>query len=116
MSSIKAEYISACGAAWEVVWLRRILKDMKQEQFAPTILSCDNMSAIAKKPVFNSRTKHIELRHHFIRELSRKGEIELVFCKTGDIFTKPLSTEKFLYLREKLGVLDLSKLRGSVKS
>ena len=122
MSSAEAEYISASGAACEAVWLRRILKDMKQCQTTPTILFCDNLSAIAmtKNPVFHNRSKHIELRHHFIRELASRGEIELAFCKTGDqvadIFTKPIPTAKFLYFREKLGVIDFSKLRGSVKS
>ena len=74
--------------------------------------------SMAKNPVFHSRTKHIEIRHHFIRELVEDKNIELKFCKTGDqvadIFTKPVSREKFLYFRDKLGVLNLSELRGSV--
>ena len=95
---------------------------MKQDQVGSTVLFYDNMSAIAmtKNLVFHSRSKHIELRHHFIRELVNKEEIELAFCKIGDqvadIFTKPIPTEKFIYFREKLGVLDSSKLKGSVKN
>lgn len=73
---------------------------MQHEEIAPTIIKCDNMSAIAmtKNPVFHSRTKHIELRHHFIRNLVENGEIQLEFIKTSeqlaDIFTKPSTIEK----------------------
>src|SRR5687768_8719325 len=96
---------TATSSACEAVWLRRILKDLQQEIEEPTTIYCDNMSAIAmtKNPVFHSRTKHIEIRHHFIRELVEKKEIELQFCRTGeqlaDIFTKALPTEKFFQFR-----------------
>ena len=74
----------------------------------------DNMSTIAmtKNPVFHSRSKHIEIRHHYIRELLDKKEIELQFCKTGeqlaDIFTKPISTNRFIEFRRQLRVQDFS--------
>ena len=73
------------------------------------------MSAIVmtKNSVFHSRTKHIEIRHHFIRELVEKQEIELQFCKTGeqlaDIFTKALPMEKFIEFRRQLGIQDFSE-------
>ena len=114
LSSSEAEYISATSAACEAVWLRRILQDLRQDTEDPTTIHCDNMSAIAmtRNPVFHSRTKHIEIRHHFIRELVEKQEIELQFCKTGeqlaDIFTKALPTDKFLHFRRQLGVQDFS--------
>ncbi|XP_047339512.1 secreted RxLR effector protein 161-like [Impatiens glandulifera] len=68
LSSAEAEYIECTDAAYEAVWLQRILKDMKFDQCEPTIIHCDNMLAIAmtKNPVFHARSKHIELRHHFI--------------------------------------------------
>ena len=71
LSSAEAEYIAATDAACEAVWLRRILLDMQQSEETTTIIHCDNMSAIAitKNLVFHSRTKHIELHHHFIRKL-----------------------------------------------
>ncbi|CAL8169320.1 unnamed protein product [Prunus armeniaca] len=110
LSTAEAEYISATSAACEAVWIRRILADLHQEQNTPTKLYCDNMSIIAmtKNPVFHSRSKHIELRHHFIRKLVEDGEIELQFCGTdeqiADVFTKALPREKFYYFRENLNV------------
>ena len=72
---------------------------------------CDNTSAInlAKNPVVHSRTKHIEIRHHFIRDHISKGDIELKFIDTthqvADIFTKPLGTERFNSLVRALGMI-----------
>lgn len=74
---------------------------------------------MAKNPALHGRTKHIELRHHFIRELVANGEIILKFCNTesrvSDIFTKALSGKRHMYLRSLLGVCDFES-RGSVKS
>jgi hypothetical protein len=66
---------------------------------------------ISKNPVLHSRTKHIEIRHHFIRDHIEKGEIELIHIDTNnqiaDIFTKPLNTQQHNELRFKLGMLEL---------
>lgn len=63
---------------------------------------------MAKNPVFHGRTKHIAIRHHFIREAIEDEEVQLSFCKTNDqvadIFTKALPREKIQKLRESLGV------------
>ena len=78
-------------------------------------IMCDNTSAImiSKNPVLHSRTKHIEIRHHFIRDHVEKGDIELIHIDTknqiADIFTKPLSTQQYLELRFKLGMLELQE-------
>lgn len=101
LSSAEAEYIAATDAACEGVWLRRILKDLKFEQKEPTTIFCDNMSTIAmtKNPVFHARSKHIELRHHFIRELVNEKEISMEFINTNnqpaDFLTKAVTSEKF---------------------
>ena len=104
LSSAEAEYIAATDAACETIWLRRILTDLQQEEKEATIIYCDNMSAISmtKNPVFHSR-KHIELRHHFIRDLVQKNEIQQEFVNTNkqlaDIFTKVVASEKFSKLK-----------------
>ena len=74
------------------------------------MLHCDNTSAInlSKNLVQHSRTKHIEIRHHFLRDHVHKGYIVLEFVITGkqlaDIFTKPLSEDYFNFIRGKLGM------------
>ena len=79
----------------------------------PMLVHCDNMSAInlTKNPVQHSRTKHVDLRHHFVRELV---ELKLVIIEhvssekqLADIFTKPLDFNTFLGLRKALGIVDL---------
>lgn len=120
LSTAEAEYIATTAAACQCIWLRRILEDAQQKQHEGTKLYCDNKSTIimAKNPAFHGRTKHIELRHHFIRELVAKGEIILKFCNTesqvSDIFTKALSGKRHMYLRSLLGVCDFES-RGSVR-
>jgi len=76
-------------------------------------LYCDNTSAInlTKNPIQHSKTKHIEIRHHFIRDHIQKGDIEIIFVKTenqlANLFTKPLARDRFNKLRTELGILDM---------
>ena len=73
-------------------------------------IKCDNTSAIAltKNPIFHAQTKHIEVKHNFIRDHVQKGDIELDFIDINHqiayIFTKPLDKEKFEYFRSELGM------------
>jgi hypothetical protein len=100
-SSVEAEYISTAIATSQAVWLKRILEDIGEKQEGAIYLYCDNKSAIvmAKNPVYHSRTRHIAIKHHFIRETIEEGEIELKFSRSEeqvvDIFTKALPKEKF---------------------
>ena len=79
-------------------------------------LLCDNESAIkiAYNPVQHTRTKHIEIRHHFIRDHVALGDIELAYVCTkdqlADIFTKPLDEARFCYLRNELNIIDSRSL------
>jgi hypothetical protein len=75
-------------------------------------LLCDNESAIrmADNPVEHSRTKHIDIQHHFLRDHQQKGDIEIAYVSThnqlADIFTKPLDEKTFSKFRNELNILD----------
>jgi len=79
-------------------------------------IKCDNTSTInlSKNPVLHSGTKHIEIRHHFLRDHVQKGDYVLEFVDTKnqltDIFTKPLPKDSFNTIRRELGLLDASDL------
>ncbi|KAK4386396.1 Retrovirus-related Pol polyprotein from transposon RE2 [Sesamum angolense] len=109
-SSAEPEYIAAAAISNQAIWLRRILEDIGEKQDEPTTIYCDNKSAIAitKNPVQHSRTKHIDIKYHSLREATTRGEIELKYCSTeeqlADIFTKALPQNKFEELRMKIGV------------
>ncbi|KAL0393153.1 UNVERIFIED_CONTAM: Retrovirus-related Pol polyprotein from transposon RE2 [Sesamum radiatum] len=81
-SSAEAEYIAAAATSNQAIWLRRILEDIGEKQEEPTTIYCDNKSAIAitKNPVQHSRTKHIDIKYHSLREATTRGEIELKYC------------------------------------
>ncbi|KAJ0865267.1 putative RNA-directed DNA polymerase [Helianthus annuus] len=110
LSTTEAEYIAAAAGACQAVWLRKMLKELKHEQMEATPICCDNRSAIflTKNQAFHSRTKHINIKYHYIRSLVEGNQIELEACdsheQVADIFTKALGLEQFSYLRAKLGV------------
>lgn len=111
LSSTEAEYIAATGATCQAIWLRRVLEDLGLKQEAPTVIYCDNKSAISlsKNPMHHSRAKHIELRFHFIREMVEQKQVSLEFCSTheqiADVLTKSVTKEKFVFFRWQLGVM-----------
>lgn len=90
--------------------MKQMLQDYGLSQGVMTVF-CDNTSAIniSKNPVQHSRTKHIDIRHHFIRDLVEDGVVALEFIPTqdqkADIFTKPLDSLRFEYLRKSLGLI-----------
>jgi hypothetical protein len=110
LSSTEAEYIAGAHAAKEVVWLRRLLTELGLSLNGPTTLLMDNQSAmkIAKNPQFHDRTKHIEVRYHYLRRKVEDEEIELEYVPTGeqvaDIMTKGLTGEKHLKFSKDMGI------------
>eukprot|EP00253_Pinus_taeda_P028053 PITA_28053 len=86
LSTTQDEYVAATAAACQAVWMRRMLRSLAQEQAKATVIFCDNSSAIAlsKNSVFHKRTKHIDTRFHYIRELVSNGEIALEHCGTQE--------------------------------
>ncbi|GJT02094.1 retrovirus-related pol polyprotein from transposon TNT 1-94 [Tanacetum coccineum] len=109
ISSIEAEYITMSGYCAQILWMRSQLSDYGFA-YNHIPLYCDNKSAIALccNNVQHSRSKHIDIRHHFIREQVEKGVVELYFVRTeyqlADIFTKALPRERFEFILSRLGM------------
>ncbi|GJX84186.1 hypothetical protein Tco_0334960 [Tanacetum coccineum] len=120
MSSAKAEYVAVAGCCANILSMKSQLTDY-DIVYEKVPIFCENTSAIAisNNPVLHSRTKHIEIRYHFIRDHILKGDIELHFIPTqyqlADIFTKPLDEPTFKRLIVELGMLNIdSKPKASV--
>ncbi|GJY91452.1 hypothetical protein Tco_0506648 [Tanacetum coccineum] len=114
MSSAKAEYVAAARCCAQVLWIKSQLADY-DVLYDKVPIFCDNTSviAISNNLVLHSRTKHIDIRYHFIRDHILKGVIELHFVPTelqlADIFTKPLAEPSFTRLVAELGMLNIEK-------
>ena len=115
LSTAEAEYISVGNCCAQLLWMRQTLLDYGIS-FDQVPLLCDNKSAvkIATNPVQHSRTKHIDIRHHFLRDHVSKGDITMGSVGTedqlADIFTKPLDESRFCKLRNELNVIDFSNV------
>ena len=115
LSTAEAEYVAAASGCTQLFWMRQTLKEYGVHCDKLPLL-CDNESAIkiAYNPVQHTRTKHIEIRHHFIRDHVARGDIDLVYVCTkdllADIFTKPLDEARFCYLRHELNIVDSRSL------
>ncbi|GJV81785.1 hypothetical protein Tco_1517655, partial [Tanacetum coccineum] len=113
ISTTKAEYIAMSGCCAQILWMRSQLSDY-DFAFHKIPLSCDNRSVIALccNNVQHSRSKHIDIRHHFIQEQVENGVVELYFVTTyyqlADIFTKALQRERFEFLLPRLGMKSMT--------
>ncbi|GKE07164.1 putative ribonuclease H-like domain-containing protein [Tanacetum coccineum] len=109
MSSVEAEYVSLFACCAQVIWMRTQLLDYGFHYHKIPIY-CDSKSAIAIScnPIQHSRTKHINIRYHFIKEHVEKCTIELYFVGTeyqlADLFTKSIPKERFEFLVHKIGM------------
>ncbi|GKF98264.1 hypothetical protein Tco_0297047 [Tanacetum coccineum] len=109
MASAEAEYVALSVSCAQVIWMRTPLKDYGFK-YNKIPLYCDSQSAIAIScnPVQHSRTKHIKVHYHFIKEQVENGIIELYFVKTeyqlADMFTKAFPEERFQYLVRRIGM------------
>lgn len=106
LSSTESEYVAAALATQEIMWLRGLLADFGVGGLdRPTVLRCDNTAAIAlaQSDSTSQRSKHINVRFHFIRQAVREGTIKLDWVSThqqpADVFTKPLGPQSFLRIR-----------------
>ena len=91
----------ASSATREEIWLRKILAGLFGQIPKPTVIHCDNQSCVQMSVnlVFHDKSKHIEIRYHFIRDMVQKGVVELQYIptddRTADVLTKPLPRVKF---------------------
>ena len=95
---------------------QKLISDLFGGKLDSTIIQCDNQSCIklSENPVFHDRSKHIEMRYHFIRDIVQRGALKLQYIRTdeqiADILTKPLTASKFVYFRDKLGMAENASL------
>ena len=110
LSTADVEYIATGSCCSQLLWIKKVLTDYGISQDT-MIVYCDNSSAIdiSKNPVQHSKTKHIKIRYHFIRDLVERKIMCLEYIPTkrqnADIFTKPLNKSKFETLRQVIGVI-----------
>jgi hypothetical protein len=80
LSTTKAEYIAACEACTEAIWLRKLNSELFDQILESTITNCDNQSCIRlpEHPVFHERSKHIDFKYYFIRDKVQEGEVKLL--------------------------------------
>jgi hypothetical protein len=117
ISSCEAEYVAATTAACQGIWLARLLGEMLNEEPLQPKLLVDNKSAIslAKNPVFHERSKHIDIRYHFIRECVEQGRVGIDYIRTNDqladVLTKALGRLVFQGLRRRIGMSEIIRQR-----
>lgn len=112
LSTMEAEYVSLTEAAKELIWVTRVLKEFVTSKLISVTfnsnLFCDNQAAInfSKSPIENSRTKHIDIKYHFLRNLVLDNLFSLKYVNTkvnyADIFTKPLPKIGLKMLNDKI--------------
>ncbi|GKA55008.1 hypothetical protein Tco_0753957 [Tanacetum coccineum] len=111
-STTKAEYVAAANCYGQVLWIQNQMLDYGYN-FMNTKIFIDNESTICivKNPVFHSKTKHIEIRHHFIRDSYKKRSIQVIKIHTdhnvADLLTKALDVSRLQFLTASIGMLNL---------
>ena len=102
LSTAEAEYVAAMHAAKECIWLHHLIEELSPSPLSTTTLYCDNQAALklATDNNYHARTKHIDIRFHFICQVMASGAVDICYCPTddmtADILTKALPRWKVL--------------------
>ena len=116
LSSCEAEYIAASLCACQAVWLVNLLRELDSNTRGAVLLLVDNVSAInlAKNPIAHGRSKHIEMRFHYLRDLVSSGQLRLSYCRSeeqvADLLTKAVTNDVFKRLVVRLGMKNIEHL------
>jgi hypothetical protein len=116
LSNAEAKYIALSVAVRKAVWLHKLLTDLFDHEMDPTTIHCDNQSCVKlfENPVFHDRSKHIEIKYHYIRDMVQRKTIHVQYLPTHeqiiDIFTKLFAKTKLEYFRERLGLVENASL------
>jgi hypothetical protein len=111
LNTTDVEYIATCSANFEAIWIYKLLTGLFYLEMEAAVILCDNQSCIkmTKNPMFHDKSKHIEIHHHYIRDMVQRRDVNLQYVgrneKVADVLTKPLSRVKFEYFRNKRGVV-----------
>jgi hypothetical protein len=122
LSSCEAEYVASSVVSCQAIWLAWLLLEILGVPEKPPLLKIDKKSAIdlIKNHVHHGRSKHTQIRYHFVRECAVEGRIEVQFVGTNeqlaDILTKPLPRVKFQEMKEKIGVEKIAQGLGGEMS
>lgn len=108
LSSTEAEYMALSAGVQEALYLRQLLEDLGYQQKSATVIREDNQGciALAGNPIHHRRTKHIDIRYHFVRERIESGEIKVEYVPTehqlADLLTKALPRDRMVDLRDRV--------------
>ena len=122
LSTAEAEYVALAGASQEAVWLNGLAGELCGIAMPPVTLMEDNQSAIAiaHNPQFHGKTKHVDIKYHYVRSQVESGNICLRYCPTedmvADVLTKSLPAPLFTRLRRALGICDRDELEKQQQS
>jgi hypothetical protein len=117
LSSTEAEYMALTLGCKDAIWLRMLLKDLDRAVKEPITIFEDNQGALAlvRNPTYHARTKHIDVRYHFVREVVESKQVELRYCRTNDMVadacTKALPAHKLAEHRLAMGLKEIQSTR-----
>jgi len=118
-SSTEAEYMALTQATKEAIWIKCLLTELNINDFNQQLITImtdsQGSQALAKNVVYHSRTKHIDIQHHFVREKVDNEDVKIVYCPTeemiADVLTKGLSKEKHNRFIEGMSLVEMEDIK-----